>query len=107
MAFVGFNQVQQRHLLVEFKNQFFEKIPEIFKKKGRFVAELYFYYLQPSYYADDETIDQYEQLLRRVKIDTPDNSHLIRLIQEALHDIRLAKKGKAMSLEYLQKAEKI
>jgi hypothetical protein len=29
------------------------------------------------------------------------------LIQEALHDIRLAKKGKAMSLEYLQKAEKI
>ena len=95
--------MQQRHLLVEFKNAFFEKITNVFKKKGRFVAELYFYYLQPNFYADDETIELYEQLVSRVKNETPDNTHLINLIKEALHEIRLAKKGKALSLEFLKK----
>ena len=94
--------MQQRHLLVEFKNAFFDKITDIFKRKGRFVAELYFYYLQPSFYSDDETIDQYEDLLSRVKRETPDNTHLINLIKEALHEIRLAKKGKVASLKYLK-----
>jgi hypothetical protein len=80
MSFAGFNQVSQRHLLLEFKNKFFARISEIFKKKGRFVAELYFAYLQPNMYADDETIEQFEALLTRVKIETPDNSHFIKLI---------------------------
>lgn len=59
MSFSGFNQIQQRHLLTQFTDLFFQRIPEVFEKKGRFIAELYFHYLQPNIYATDEMIGKY------------------------------------------------
>ena len=88
-----------------FKSKFFESIEEVFKNKGRFIAESYFAYLQPSIWADDETINMFEALLKKVQTKSPDNTHFIKEIKGAIHDLRTAQKGKKLSEEYYREFE--
>ncbi|CDW86678.1 aminopeptidase n [Stylonychia lemnae] len=101
-SFIGFNQVIHRHLNEDFVQAFFQRIPEIFKKKGRFIAESYFHYLQPDYLVDDENIQRYRDLLKQVSDGSSDNSHFINLIKNMIDDLVLQQKGKALSADYLE-----
>ena len=101
MSFQGFQQVTHRHLLEAFKEDFFKRIPEIFKKKGRFVAEAYYSWLQPTIYSDDETISRFEKLLEKVIVETPNATNFIKDIKTSLHDLRVAQKGRVLNEQYL------
>ena len=43
LSFMGFKQISHRKLVEIFDDEFFANIQEIFKIKGRFVAEAYYY----------------------------------------------------------------
>lgn len=87
-------------MTVAFTDTFFDRIPEIFKNKSRFIAEAYYMYLAPTSYADQENIDKFKNLLERVQTNTPDNSHFINLIKDTISDLQTAQKGKEISRQY-------
>lgn len=83
-----------------FIDEFFERIPEIFKNKSRFIAEAYYLYLAPTAYADEENINKFKSLLEKVQTNNPDNSHFINLLKDSIHDLEIAQKGKQLSALY-------
>lgn len=107
MAFAGFNQVSHRSLTQRFDDQFFARIMEIFKKKGRFVAESYYGWLAPTSPPSYYNIKRFENLLTRVQNETPENSQLINLIKDSIEEMRIHQKAQALSQKYLsQQANK-
>lgn len=104
-SFMGFNQGAHADLVAPFASKFFENIEPIFLKKGRFVASAYFTCLRPMSTSDDN-IKRYEELLKVVRTNNPDNSFLIDLIKDTIYSLGVMATGQKLSAEYLAKQKK-
>ena len=82
---------------------FFNKIARVFETKGRTVAASYFYGLRPMGDTSAEGIKKYEDLLARVKKETPDNTSLINYIGDTINQLRVMRDGQEASRQYLKK----
>jgi hypothetical protein len=100
-SFLGWNQKHHKKWTAPFVDEFFKKIQDAFKNKGRFVAECYFYILRPMI-ATDEGIQKYEDLLANVQQVNPDNTQLITLIKETIGDLKEMQIGQEASRNYLK-----
>mmetsp|Transcript_9866 Transcript_9866/g.16592 ORF Transcript_9866/g.16592 Transcript_9866/m.16592 type:complete len:782 (-) Transcript_9866:41-2386(-) len=99
-SFRGFNQVNQLAHIEKFEDAFFEKIPLIVAKKGRFVAESYFYILRPTSKCDNAFIGKYEALLKKVQETDPDNVFFVNMLKDTIFDLKVKQNSCALSQKY-------
>jgi hypothetical protein len=105
-SFRGWNQVQHREYTEKLQEEFFEKIPDIIKTKGRYVAEAYYYFLEPSIRTDAAAIKRFQDLLDKTLKDDKDNTFFINLLKDSISDLETQQKGQALSREYLASQKK-
>ena len=105
-SMAGFNQASQTEELAPYADKFFASVRQAFEKKGRFVAEVYFLRLKPMSDTSDTGIAKYEKLLADVRSETPDATHLIDLLRDAIEQLQQSRKGQEMSRAWI-KANKI
>lgn len=105
-SFLGFNQVSHRKFIEKFEAQFFEKITDIIEKKGRFIAETYFYILRPMNKTDEAAIKRYEDLLAKTQKEKPDNTFFINMLKDTITALNEKKRGTEASEKYLGSLKK-
>lgn len=98
----GFNQQQQSKYIEKFEDPFFENITAVIEKKGRFVAEVYFYCLRPMIKTDNAFIKRYEDLYAKIKTDSPDNTFYLNMLKETIYDLKVKQKAQEASANYLE-----
>lgn len=76
--------MQHREYTEKFEDEFFEKIPDIIKTKGRYVAEAYYYLLQPTNKTDAAAIKRFQDLLDKTLKDDKDNTFFINLLKDSI-----------------------
>lgn len=85
---LGFRQYSQRDMVVEFREDFFNKIDNVIKTQGKNTAESYWYYLQPNMFADDKTIGMYSDKLTAEKAKESPSDRLIKWLTDAVGDLK-------------------
>jgi hypothetical protein len=100
-SFRGWNQVQHREYTEKFEDEFFEKIADIIKTKGRYVAEAYYHLLQPTTKTDAAAIKRFQDLLDKTLKEDKDNTFFIHLLKDSISGLETQQKGQALSREYL------
>lgn len=94
----GWNQVQQRQHTERLHDQFFDKITDIIARKGRYIAQSYWYLLRPM---SESSIEKYETLLATVQETQPDNTFFLKMLKSTLGDLRINQVGRQASKDWL------
>jgi len=100
-SFYGWAQSNHHEFTKKISDEFFEKIADIIKSKGRSVAEVYYMYLQPSVDCDAPAIKKFEDLLAKTLKEDPDNTFFIKNLKDSITNLTLKQKGQAESQKYL------
>lgn len=100
-SFRGWNQVSHRAHTDKYSHEFFDLISGIVARKGRYVAEAYFYILRPMNNCDEAAIKQYQDLLDKVLKEDPDNTMFIKMLKSTITDLNTMQRGRACSQKYL------
>ena len=94
----GWNQVQQRQHTERIHDQFFDKITDIISRKGRYIAQSYWYLLRPM---SDSSIVKYEALLETVEKTQPDNTFFLKMLKSTIGDLKIQQVGRQASADWM------
>jgi len=100
-SFLGFSQIMHRDHISKFADDFFLKISDVIKHKGRFIASAYFSLLKPDIASDDASIAKFSTLLAKVEKEDPDNVFFINNLKSTISDLKTMQRGRECSLKYL------
>ena len=95
--------MSQRKFTEHLQAQFFDLIGGVIEKKGRHVAQSYFYILRPMNDSSAAAVSKYSDLLAKVMKETPDNTFFIKLLKSTIDDLQVMEKGREASRTWLSK----
>lgn len=105
-SFRGWYQGGHAEFIQPFEDEFFSKIGQVIKTKGRSVAESYYHGLQPMIKTDALSIKKFEDVLAKVQTEDKDNTFFINELKDSITILNTRQKGQKLSQDYIDQNKK-